>query len=79
MTPKEQKIMADLVDACRDASGWFNMLAQAQLLGLNKHDDDMRQKLCNAVSAATGQVYCGNLTRTHEAKLAIDLVNQMED
>lgn len=79
MTNKEKKIMADLIDACLDASGYFNMKAQRQLLGLNNEDDNLRQKLCNAASAATGNIYCGNLQRTHEAKHSIDLVNQIKD
>ena len=71
--------MADLVSACLNAICYFNMKSQSKLSGLNQQDDDLRQKLCNAASAATGQVYCGNLNRIHESNLAIDYINKMID
>ena len=79
MTNKEKKIMADLIDSCLDACAYFNMKAQTNILGLSESDDNLRQKLCNAASAATGKIYCGNLQRTHEAQLSIDLVNHITD
>jgi len=71
--------MADLVEAANNAIAYFNMKAQAQLLGLHAQDDNLRQQLCNAVGAATGEIVTGNLNRIHETKFAIQQANQIVD
>jgi len=84
MTTKERAIMQLLFNAARNASAYFNMKAQAQLLGLNKPDDDIRQALCTATSAASGileeepVLYCGNLSRTGEIKDALRFIQTLD-
>lgn len=77
VTEQDKTIMADLIEAASNAIAFFNMRAQAAVMGLPDHEDNLRQQLCNAVSAARGQIVCGNLTRTHEAQYAIDRIKKM--
>ena len=74
-TKNQNKVMADLIEACKESIAYLNMKAQCSELGLNKRDDDLRQKLCIAVGQATGEIHCGNLQRIHETEQAIREIN----
>lgn len=61
-----EETVALLLDAAMSAIAHLNMEAQRYQTGLPRHVDDLRQRLCIAVSLAQGVVVCGNLQRAHE-------------
>lgn len=66
-------LMKAIENALDNSLAYFNMEAQRHLLGLPEEEDEIRQKICIAITAIRndGSIYVGNLQRIDETRQAV--------